>query len=1328
MQTTNLDGETNYKPVLSLKVTQNLINDNLHIMDNIFSPKNDNSKIEVSQPNNQIYEINGTLFLNKNEKHLFTIKNTLLRGSRLKNVDYIYGIVLYTGKDTKILQNINHSSIKLSYIEKTINKIVIGIIIFRLVLTILIMILLILFRNKHTPDYENNELKYDYIFVYFGDKNYKFGNVQAFTFSFVLTGGLVPFSVIIMMQVMKAFQIVLIEYFDSNYVEDKGDKIKCYSNSLLEECGMIKYIFSDKTGTLTKNELNFKACSIFTTLFDEMYYEGNFSNKFSLTNASTSLHSKFDLNFDKINLINRILMKDAPLEIKDMIGCDFNNQKEAIEEFLLNICINHNCIQEKNNENNNEKEDNNSSNNKNKKNNIDEDEFYTYQGNNPDEITLVSIASELGYSFISCENDIITIEIKDLKTKKKIYKKFEILKKIDFTSRRQHSAIIVKNDLNLIKIYTKGSDLKIFKKLNEYSLKNILKKTQEHLDSFAKKGLRTLCFSYKIIDNITYNKWINHFNKVEYECQTDKSKEIELENLIEEIEENQTLLGVTALEDKLQNNVKEDINSFLEAGINVWMITGDKMETAECIGNSCGLISDDVEVFKIKEMKEEKKIIEKLKKIQNNIETLKHNLNSFNNIDSNKENNNNNFNNDLVIEKNPSFIIKVNDVNKSKTDNLVDNLSYKFSNDKEQNDNNEENILRNKKKRKESNISNTMILKYMVDNEQLKNNDIDYENLSIIKNNIRKPSISISNTKFYNFNNNITNKNANKCIENNSSINNKSNDEEIELKDINIKEKNENKNNELYKKNSQKQINRETAAIPTNSNKFMLYYKKCIKILNYINDLDKHIPFLFKIPYIYGKVNDKNENEKNSDQNKNTNDILIKIKYSLIIEGSSISNCITNSEASKIFWELIKNSHSLICCRCSPLQKSKIVEFIKKNTQERILAIGDGENDVNMIKTANIGIGIFGKEGYQAAYNSDYAISQFKYLKKLLFISGRFTIIRNSYFLYQFFFRNVLYSIPIVIYLFYSGYGATFFYDDFYNMAKNSYMIIIPILFYVIFDEDIDFTNLKEDKNLKFLLPDIYAETRDSYPFNSIKFFVIFSFGIILCFPIFYLNFYCLDNYQVYGLNGREFSALEPGLSIYLNSIIFHFYNIYLDTHYYNWPIYTSYFIQILLDIIFVVVYEAMNTGNMLGGNVYEIFSSLTFLLVFILTTFALCIPYYILNRMHYFFGGSIANLYKITNYNKKKKEINYKNDYKGDLCLKPFLKKYYIKKLEQMSVATKSINKFKMIYEDIKNNENNDINYEYKRKNSNDEDNLNEIKLVNNVKKFIKFKKKFVK
>ena len=105
----------------------------------------------------------------------------------------------------------------------------------------------------------------------------------------------------------------------------------------------------------------------------------------------------------------------------------------------------------------------------------------------------------------------------------------------------------------------------------------------------------------------------------------------------------------------------------------------------------------------------------------------------------------------------------------------------------------------------------------------------------------------------------------------------------------------------------------------------------------------------------------------------------------------------SDGENQELFWYLIQRSRSLICCRCSPLQKSQIVSFIKKHTNEITLAIGDGENDVNMIKTAHIGIGLFGKEGYQAAYNSDYAISQFKYLKQLLFIQGRFAVLRNSY-------------------------------------------------------------------------------------------------------------------------------------------------------------------------------------------------------------------------------------------------------------------------------------------------------------------------------------------
>ena len=129
-----------------------------------------------------------------------------------------------------------------------------------------------------------------------------------------------------------------------------------------------------------------------------------------------------------------------------------------------------------------------------------------------------------------------------------------------------------------------------------------------------------------------------------------------------------------------------------------------------------------------------------------------------------------------------------------------------------------------------------------------------------------------------------------------------------------------------------------------------------------------------------------------------------KIKYSLIINGDSIPFCTSEGEASELFWFLIEHSRSIICCRCSPIQKSNIVEFVKKNTNEITLSIGDGENDVNMIKSANVGIGIFGKEGYQAAYNSDYAFNEFKYLRLLLFINGRFALLRNTYFLNMFFF------------------------------------------------------------------------------------------------------------------------------------------------------------------------------------------------------------------------------------------------------------------------------------------------------------------------------------
>ena len=128
------------------------------------------------------------------------------------------------------------------------------------------------------------------------------------------------------------------------------------------------------------------------------------------------------------------------------------------------------------------------------------------------------------------------------------------------------------------------------------------------------------------------------YNELKYQCISDKTKINDLEKAIEEIESNSTLLGVSALEDKLQDEVKSDIQSFIESGINVWMITGDKMDTAESIGHSCKLIDDDTEVFKIYNSKNVKSITKRLKDIKKQIEKIQKDLINFGVEDNKKKN------------------------------------------------------------------------------------------------------------------------------------------------------------------------------------------------------------------------------------------------------------------------------------------------------------------------------------------------------------------------------------------------------------------------------------------------------------------------------------------------------------------------------------------------------------------------------------------------------------------------------------------------------------------------------------------------------------------
>ncbi|KAM5308867.1 phospholipid-transporting ATPase IK isoform 2-T2 [Glossophaga mutica] len=157
----------------------------------------------------------------------------------------------------------------------------------------------------------------------------------------------------------------------------------------------------------------------------------------------------------------------------------------------------------------------------------------------------------------------------------------------------------------------------------------------------------------------------------------------------------------------------------------------------------------------------------------------------------------------------------------------------------------------------------------------------------------------------------------------------------------------------------------------------------------------------------------------------------------------------------RAFVELASRCQAVICCRMTPKQKALIVALVKKYQNVVTLAIGDGANDVNMIKTADIGVGLAGKEGMQAVQNSDYMLAQFCFLRRLLLVHGRWSYMRVCKFLRYFIYKTLAIVMVQIWFAFYSGFTAQPLYEGWFLALFNLLYTSLPVLYIGLFEQDV---------------------------------------------------------------------------------------------------------------------------------------------------------------------------------------------------------------------------------------------------------------------------------
>uniref|UniRef100_A0A8C1RJH6 Phospholipid-transporting ATPase n=1 Tax=Cyprinus carpio TaxID=7962 RepID=A0A8C1RJH6_CYPCA len=846
IETANLDGETNLK---QRQVVRDLP------QGSEFVPENYSSRIECENPNNDLRRFRGFMEHPGKVRVGLHSENLLLRSCTVRNTETVIGIVVYAGHETKAMQNNSGPRYKRSKLECRLNMDV---------LWCVVLLLLMCLVAAVGHGFWLSEL-HNPIFMIPDDTHPALAAFYMFWTMIIVLQVLIPISLYVSIEIVKLGQVYFIQNDLDLYNPVLDTGVQCRALNITEDLGQIQYLFSDKTGTLTENRMLFRRCTVAGT---EYPHHENGPPRHTPQTHTWSLHQhhgekRTDLSstFTECAVVPDPQLQAKLNTLSSPMRSPFRQEAAEISHILdfflaLTVCNTvvvssptqprHVTLQsptipsgtpsdtppapvtpalssgawgedrddiQKAKDNSAESESDDE----------DEAEELLYEAESPDEAALVQAAKAYGYTLLGRSPEQVLVAVPGTGPLS-----IALLHVLPFHSARKRMSVVVRHPLTgEVVVYTKGADnviMDIKLPSEDGFSREIMERTQRHLDQYAREGLRTLCVAKKVLEEQEYKAWLKRHEYAE--TSIENREELLLESA-ERLETNLTLLGASGIVDRLQEEVPETIEALQEAGIKVWVLTGDKQETAINIAFACKLIRPT------------------------------------------------------------DHILMANCDSKETCEARLQELQHEI-----------------------------------------------------------------------------------------------------------------------------RQVTKE------------------------------------------GTPEDDSSDSV------------------LVIDGRTLDYAL-QKELQGSFLDLTCCCRSVICCRSTPLQKSQVVQLVRDKLKVMTLAIGDGANDVSMIQMADVGIGISGQEGMQAVMSSDFAISRFKFLRKLILVHGHWCYARLANMILYFFYKNVMYVNLLFWYQFFCGFSGSTMTNSWVLIFFNLLFTSVPPIIYGVLDKDVSGEMLLE-------VPDLYKYGQNS--------------------------------------------------------------------------------------------------------------------------------------------------------------------------------------------------------------------------------------------------------